>query len=195
MPYIGAMQPILSVANLSKTYKSGFQALKNINLEIRKGEIFAPPRPERRRQDDADQHHLRHRQSERGPGHRRRLRHHPRLPADPFADRPGAAGADHRCVRDAGRDLQPQPRPVRQEAGPGARREGAEGAVALGQARPEDHHAVGRHEAPGADRQGAVARAARSSSSTSRRRASTSSSAATCGNWCAGCATAASPSS
>ena len=40
MPYIGAMQPILSVTNLSKTYKSGFQALKNINLEIRKGEIF-----------------------------------------------------------------------------------------------------------------------------------------------------------
>src|SRR3954447_9203267 len=35
------MQPIVSVANLSKTYASGFQALKNVNLEIRKGEIFA----------------------------------------------------------------------------------------------------------------------------------------------------------
>ena len=35
------MQPIISVANLSKTYASGFQALKNINLEIRRGEIFA----------------------------------------------------------------------------------------------------------------------------------------------------------
>src|SRR6201994_298289 len=35
------MQPIISVANLPKTYASGFQALKNINLEIRKGEIFA----------------------------------------------------------------------------------------------------------------------------------------------------------
>lgn len=34
------MQPILSVANLSKTYASGFQALKNVNLEIRSGEIF-----------------------------------------------------------------------------------------------------------------------------------------------------------
>ena len=32
---------IISVTNLSKTYKSGFTALKNINLEIRKGEIFA----------------------------------------------------------------------------------------------------------------------------------------------------------
>lgn len=35
------MQPIISVRNLSKTYDSGFQALKNINLEIRRGEIFA----------------------------------------------------------------------------------------------------------------------------------------------------------
>ena len=35
------MQPVISVSNLSKTYASGFQALKNINLEIRKGEIFA----------------------------------------------------------------------------------------------------------------------------------------------------------
>ncbi len=35
------MQPIISVSNLTKTYASGFQALKNVNLEIRKGEIFA----------------------------------------------------------------------------------------------------------------------------------------------------------
>ncbi len=35
------MQPIISVQNLSKTYASGFQALKNINLQIRRGEIFA----------------------------------------------------------------------------------------------------------------------------------------------------------
>ena len=33
--------PVISVTNLSKTYASGFQALKNINLEIRAGEIFA----------------------------------------------------------------------------------------------------------------------------------------------------------
>ena len=32
---------IISVSNLSKTYASGFQALKRINLEIRRGEIFA----------------------------------------------------------------------------------------------------------------------------------------------------------
>ena len=35
------MPPIISISNLTKTYASGLQALKNINLEIRKGEIFA----------------------------------------------------------------------------------------------------------------------------------------------------------
>jgi ABC-2 type transport system ATP-binding protein len=35
------MQPIIAVSNLSKTYATGFHALKNIDLEIRRGEIFA----------------------------------------------------------------------------------------------------------------------------------------------------------
>jgi len=35
------MQSILSISNVSKTYASGFQALRAVNLEIRKGEIFA----------------------------------------------------------------------------------------------------------------------------------------------------------
>lgn len=35
------MQPIISVSNLSKTYETGFQALKGVDLEVRKGEIFA----------------------------------------------------------------------------------------------------------------------------------------------------------
>lgn len=35
------MESIISVTNLTKTYASGFQALKSINLEIRRGEIFA----------------------------------------------------------------------------------------------------------------------------------------------------------
>ena len=34
-------QPIITISGLSKTYDSGFQALANVNLEIRKGEIFA----------------------------------------------------------------------------------------------------------------------------------------------------------
>jgi ABC-2 type transport system ATP-binding protein len=35
------MQPIISISNLSKTYASGFQALKGVDLDIRRGEIFA----------------------------------------------------------------------------------------------------------------------------------------------------------
>ncbi len=35
------MQPIISVKGLSKTYAGGFQALKTIDLDIRRGEIFA----------------------------------------------------------------------------------------------------------------------------------------------------------
>ena len=35
------MQTIISVTDLSKTYASGFQALKSVNLDIRRGEIFA----------------------------------------------------------------------------------------------------------------------------------------------------------
>jgi ABC-2 type transport system ATP-binding protein len=35
------LQSIISVSNLSKTYATGFQALKDVNLDIRRGEIFA----------------------------------------------------------------------------------------------------------------------------------------------------------
>jgi ABC-2 type transport system ATP-binding protein len=35
------LQPVVAVSNLSKTYASGFQALKDINLDIHRGEIFA----------------------------------------------------------------------------------------------------------------------------------------------------------
>ena len=35
------MQPVISVANLSKTYASGFEALKGVDLDIRPEEIFA----------------------------------------------------------------------------------------------------------------------------------------------------------
>ncbi|HEY2185825.1 MAG TPA: ABC transporter ATP-binding protein [Xanthobacteraceae bacterium] len=35
------MQPALSIGNLSKTYASGFKALKRVNLDVRRGEIFA----------------------------------------------------------------------------------------------------------------------------------------------------------
>ncbi|MDX1346026.1 MAG: ABC transporter ATP-binding protein, partial [Sedimenticolaceae bacterium] len=35
------MQPVISISGLNKVYKSGYQALKEVNLEIDKGEIFA----------------------------------------------------------------------------------------------------------------------------------------------------------
>jgi ABC-2 type transport system ATP-binding protein len=35
------VQPIISIQGLAKTYAGGFQALKGVDLEIRKGEIFA----------------------------------------------------------------------------------------------------------------------------------------------------------
>ncbi|MBV7502357.1 MULTISPECIES: ABC transporter ATP-binding protein [Achromobacter] len=35
------MQPVISVQGLSKQYASGFQALKNVSLDIQRGEIFA----------------------------------------------------------------------------------------------------------------------------------------------------------
>jgi ABC-2 type transport system ATP-binding protein len=35
------VQPIISVKSLCKTYASGFQALRDVDLEIRRGEIFA----------------------------------------------------------------------------------------------------------------------------------------------------------
>ncbi len=42
MLYSGSLaRSILEVKNLSKTYESGFKALKGVNLDIRRGEIFA----------------------------------------------------------------------------------------------------------------------------------------------------------
>jgi len=35
------MNSVISIENLSKTYQSGFEALKNVSLEIKKGEIIA----------------------------------------------------------------------------------------------------------------------------------------------------------
>src|SRR5690606_13025774 len=35
------MSPVIAVSGLSKTYASGFQALKRVDLDIRRGEIFA----------------------------------------------------------------------------------------------------------------------------------------------------------
>src|SRR5262249_37174877 len=39
--HVAIMTPIIAISRLSKTYASGFQALKNVDLTIRRGEIFA----------------------------------------------------------------------------------------------------------------------------------------------------------
>ena len=151
------MQPIISVSHLFKTYATGFEALKDINLEIQRGEIFALLGPN-------------------GAGKTTLISIicgivNPRgqvlvgghdivadYRATRVADRPGAAGADHRHVRDGlGHGLL-QPRAVRQAAGSGPYREGAASELSLwDKRRQQDHDPVRRHEAPRADRQGAVA--------------------------------------
>ena len=40
-PFVSNADAIVRVRGLSKTYAGGFQALKNVNLDIRRGEIFA----------------------------------------------------------------------------------------------------------------------------------------------------------
>src|SRR5436853_5512144 len=40
-PAVAPMPSIISVANLSRSYATGFHALKNVSLDIRRGEIFA----------------------------------------------------------------------------------------------------------------------------------------------------------
>jgi ABC-2 type transport system ATP-binding protein len=40
-PSSAGVRPVISVTDLSKTYASGFEALKAVNLDIRDGEIFA----------------------------------------------------------------------------------------------------------------------------------------------------------
>ncbi len=70
------MQSIISVTNLTKTYASGFQALKNINLEIRRGEIFALLGPNGAGQDHADRCRVRNRESHFGQRRCRWSRYH-----------------------------------------------------------------------------------------------------------------------
>ena len=155
-----AMSPIISVANLSKTYGSGFKALNNINLEINRGEIFALLGPNGAGKTTLISIICGIANPSEGTvivgGHDIIKR----LSRRALADRPGAAGTAHRRLRNGVGDRQLQPRPVRQAEEPRAYREGAEGPVAVGQEGRQDRHAVRRHEAPGDDRESAVARAA-----------------------------------
>jgi len=62
------------VSNLDKIYASGHRALKSINLEIRRGEIFAFW-ARTARKDNADRRHLRPRATDGRFRDRRRQRH------------------------------------------------------------------------------------------------------------------------
>src|SRR5262244_2454223 len=136
------MQPILSVANVSKTYASGFRALERVNLDIRRGEIFALLGPN-------------------GAGKTTLIS----IICGIVTLTEGTVtvagydiGRDYRVTRSMIGVV--QPRAVRQTAQSRLRRQGAQGAVAVGPEGQQDHDAVRRHEAPGVDRQGAFARAA-----------------------------------
>ena len=142
------MQDILSVAGLSKTYASGFRRSGTSTSTIRRGEIFALLGPN-------------------GAGkttlisivcgivnaeHAARSRSTATTSCATTARRAMLIGlVPQELTTDAfetvWNTVSLQPRPVRQAAEPGAHREGAALAVAVGQEGQQDHHAVGRHEA------------------------------------------------
>ncbi len=103
----------------------GSRRSKDIDLEIKRGEIFALLGPNGAGKTTLIGIVCGIVNPSAGHGHGRRPRHHPRLSRRPLDDRPGAAGTDHRRLRDGVGDGQLQPRPVRQAAQPGAHREGA----------------------------------------------------------------------
>ena len=129
-----AMPPIISVANLSKTYGSGFKALNGINLDIKRGEIFALLGPNGAGKTTLisiicgianPSEGTRHRSTAMTSSHAYRAARSliglvpQELHTDAFEIGVG--------------DRQLQPRPVRQAEKPRPYREGAEGPVAVGQ--------------------------------------------------------------
>ena len=155
------MQPIISVTKLSKTYASGFQALKNIDLEIRRGEIFALLGPNGAGKTTLISIICGIVNPTAGTRHRSMATTSSPTTAPParmigLVPQELTTDAFETGVGDG----LLQPRPVRQARQSGAHRKSAEGSVAVGQEGQQDHDAFGRHEAAAADRQGAVARAA-----------------------------------
>ena len=94
---IASMPPIITIRN-SPDLRVRLPGAQNVNLDIRRGEIFALLVAQRRRQDDADQ---RRRGIVIPPRRRRRrwARHRHRLPCRARDDRSRAAGTDHRRLR------------------------------------------------------------------------------------------------
>ena len=133
------MPPVISIENVTKSYASGVRALEPINLEIQQGRDLRASRSERRGQDHADQHHLRHRHGEHRSHRCRRPRHRAGLPRRANEDRSRAAGTDHRFLRDRMGHGELQPRTVRPRAESRFRRRLAARSVAERQAR-QPHH-------------------------------------------------------
>ena len=109
---------VIVVRGLDKTYEGGFQALKDIDLTIRRGEMFALLGPNGAGKTTLISIICGIVNASAGTvlaaGHDivREYR------AARARDRPGAAGTDHRCLRDGVGHGQFQPRPVRQAEGP-----------------------------------------------------------------------------
>ncbi len=153
------MLPILTIDHLTKTYASGFQALKGISLAIEPGEIFALLGPNGAGKTTlisiacgivrASSGRVTVGGHDIVSGYRSARAH----------DRARASGTHHGRLRERLGHGLVQPRPLRQAQEPTAHREGLAGPVALGQARREADDAVGRHEAARADRQSPLARA------------------------------------
>ncbi len=168
MPIIGAPSGMAAHSSWTPSFRSRID--EDLCVRLRGAEKhqprnpprrdLRPARPERRRQDHADQHRLRHRQPDRRHDHRRRPRHPQGRARRARPDRARAAGALDRRVRDRLGHDDVQPRPVRQAEERRVLREGAALAVAVGQEGQQDHDAVGRHEAARHDRESARARAA-----------------------------------
>ena len=116
LPSDPSMPAIISVKNVSKTYASGFEALKNINLDIEKGEIFALLGPNGAGKTTLINIICGIVTAERRQGHDRRPRHRHRLPRGAVLDRARAAGTHHRHVRNGVGDRHLQPWAVGQMA-------------------------------------------------------------------------------
>ena len=148
------MPSVISITNLTKSYASGLQALKGIDLEIRRGEIFALLGP-----NGAGKTTLINIVC--GivtPTTARLLADGHDIVRDYRAARAKIGLVPQELTTDAfetvwatvtfSRGLFGTPRE------PGAHRESAARSVAVGQAQRQDHDALRRHEAPRDDRQG-----------------------------------------
>ena len=184
------MPPIISVEKLSKTYATGFQALKAVDLSIESGEIFALLGPNGAGKTTligiicgivnatagrvtVDGHDI-------VTDYR----------ADPLADRAGAAGSRRRSFSTVWQTRHLQPRPVRQAAQSAVSRKGAAATCRCGTRRDMPCRTL----SGGMKRRVMIAKALsheprdpvpRRADRRRRRRIC----ARTCGHWCARCAT------